>query len=98
MQQQDWRDLNEDIERVGLLVDDVNSGRRRRSSVTGGLSPRCIIPQLSLFIQLDKQIIRSFLFIATIIHHRAGRQKKSLPPKATAFFLTLTQSQARVGG
>ena len=37
--------------------------------------PRCIIPQLSLFIQLDKQIILPSLFIPIIIRHRASQQK-----------------------
>ena len=60
--------------------------------------PSCIIPQLSLFIQLDKQIIPSSLFIATIIHHRAGRPKKSHPPQANTLFLTSTGPQtSRVG-
>ena len=63
--------------------------------------PSCIIPQLSLFIQLDKQIIPSSLFIATIIHRQAGRPKKSHSPQATALFLTsadLQTSTSREGG
>ena len=39
--------------------------------------PRCIIPQLSLFIQLDKQIILPSLFIPIIIRHRASQQKNT---------------------
>ena len=110
-EQQHWRGLNEDREAACWCW---SSWKVEEETVALPLAvveeeeecdwriiPSCIIPQLSLFIQLDKQIIPSSLFIATIIHRRAGRPKKSHPPQATGLFLTSTDPQtstSRVGG